>query len=676
VRPAAVFALALAARLLFVFVADEPLLYSHQYTYFTGALRIAEHPHPVQYVLYSDEWRTWDQNWTIAPLYHLLAAAVFRLLGPHLLTLRLLQCLLDSVVAAAVAVLGRGVAGPRGGWAGAAYALYWPAIEMPSWTMTENAHTVLFTVSIAVLAAERAAPSRRRLAAGGFLLGLSALARSVSTGFLGIVSLWTLLRARPLAWKAAAVVLGAGLLAILPWTARNVFLAGDAVLIESAAFENIWFANRFVDRATFLNQERLVHGQSTPAEKRAAALHFALRGIRRHPDRLALKIVRNFRHFFRPEGLQNLLGIERSIEPWRHAGSVLLDDLPLLLALPLFAAFLASGRPSPTRSLIALWVSYYLFMVIVVFHNEIRYRSAFVPFLFAGAAGGASVLADPAARRHLRARVGLLLGILLSLSMIWPYVPRAYAVATADRRGTPRPWFDEGRSLLRAGRPAEALEAYSRGMPLATEANWRGRIALPRLLEAAGRTQEAEDARRALDRLSWDDDPWLLLEAAWRELPAPRTDEVVLGGGADYGAVRGFLHPRGGDPVLSRHRLEWNKYERMGGPQPPPGTHRWSRHRAWLRLVPASAAADYDVTLWMGAPFPSTLTSPEVTVRAGGGQPVRFTLDGGIKPYHLRATPSAGEPIVLRLDSPTWSRAGEPADQGVRVDRLTVAPGL
>jgi len=674
VRLAAVFALALAARVLFVFAVDEPLLYSHQYTYFTNALRIAEHPHPVEYVLYSDEWRTWDQHWTIAPLYHLFAAAVFQLFGPHLLVLRLLQCLLDSGAAVAVALLGRGVAGRRGTWAGAAYALHWPAIEMPSWTMTENVHTFLLTAGVAAVAAEGVAPSFRRRAAGGFLLGLSALARSVSTGFLAIVSLWTLLRSRPRAWKPAAAVLAAGLAVILPWTARNVLLVGDAVLIESAAFENIWFANRFVDRGTFLNQERLVHGQATPAEKRSAALHYALRGIGRHPDRFVEKVGRNFRHFFRPEGLQNLVGIERSIEPWRHAGSVLLDDLPLLLALPLFAVFLAAGRPSPARSLIVLWVSYYLFMVIVVFHNEIRYRSAFVPFAFAGAAEGARVLADPATRRRLRARVALGLGILLSLSMVGPYGPRAYAMVTADGGRSSRPWFDRGRSLLRAARPAEALEAYSRGLPLATEANWRGRIALPRLLEAVGRTQEAGEARRALDRLSWDDDPWLVLEAAWRELPAPRTDEVVLGGGGDYGAVRGFLHPRGGDPALSRHRLEWNRYERIGGPQPPPGTHRWSRRRAWLRVVPPPAAAAYDITLWMGSPFPSTLASPEVTVRVGDGEPARFTLDGEIKPYRVRAATPAGEPIVLRLDSPTWSRAGEPADQGVRVDRLTVAP--
>lgn len=700
-RLAAVFVLALTARLLFVFAADEPLLYSHQYTYFTNALRIAEHPDPASYVLRSDEWRTWDQHWTIAPLYHLFAAAVFKLFGPHLLVLRLVQCLLDSGVAVAVAVLGRGVAGRRGAWAGAAYALYWPAIEMPSWTMTENAHTFLLTAGLAVLASERLAPPGRH-AAAGLLLGLSALARSVSTGFLAIVSAWTLLRSRPRAWKPAAALVLAGAAVILPWTARNVFLVGDSVLIESAAFENIWFANRFVDRATFLNQEHLVHGQATPAEKRAAALHFALRGIGRHPDRFVQKVGRNFRHFFRPEGLQNLLGIERSLEPWRHAGSVLLDDLPLLLAVPLFAVFLAGGRPSPARSLIVLWVSYYLLMVVVVFHNEIRYRSAFVPFAFAGAAEGARVLFDPAARRRVRTLLGLGAGLLLSLAMVGPYAPRAYraaaaawtlrpleaalargdleeaeriATAAAQRDpGSPRPWFDYGRSLVGIGRDAEALAAYSRGLPLATDANWRGRLALPRLLESAGRAQEAEAARRALDRLSWDDDPWLVLEIAWRELPAPRTDEIVLGGGADYGAVRGFLHPRGGDPLLNRHRLEWNRYERLGGPQPPPGTHRWSRHRAWLRLVPASPAAAYDVTLWMGAPFPSTLASPQVRVRVGSGEASRVTVGPEIKPYQFRAAVAPGQPLVVNIDTPTWSRSGEPADQGIRVDRMTLMP--
>jgi hypothetical protein len=124
---------------------------------------------------------------------------------------------------------------------------------------------------------------------------------------------------------------------------------------------------------------------------------------------------------------------------------------------------------------------------------------------------------------------------------------------------------------------------------------------------------------------------------------------------------------------LSAHRLEWNKYERMGDVLPPPGGHRWSRHRAWLRLVPATAAAGYDVTLEMGAPFPSTLVSPQVRVRVNDGPGTAFTLNGDIRAYTLRApAPAAGEPLVVQLDAPTWSRSGEPAEQGVRVDRLSV----
>ena len=60
--------------------------------------------------------------------------------------------------------------------------------------------------------------------------------------------------------------------------------------------------------------------------------------------------------------------------------------------------FVVAGRPSPARRLILTWCAYYLLMVVVVFHNEIRYRSAFVPFAFAGAAGGAMLLASAAER--------------------------------------------------------------------------------------------------------------------------------------------------------------------------------------------------------------------------------------------------------------------------------------
>ena len=101
----AVFFLALALRLAFVFVFDQPLLFTHQYNYFTNALRIAQHAEPWHYVLYSDEWRAWDVHWTIAPLYFVFAGGVLRLSDGHLLPLQLAQCLLDACVAVLVALM-------------------------------------------------------------------------------------------------------------------------------------------------------------------------------------------------------------------------------------------------------------------------------------------------------------------------------------------------------------------------------------------------------------------------------------------------------------------------------------------------------------------------------------------------------------------------------------------
>jgi len=686
---AAVFAIALAARLAFWVLADQPLLYTHQYHYFTNALRIAEHPQPLAHVIGSDEWRTWNGHWTIAPLYHLFLAAVFRTFGAHLGSVRLLQCVLDAVVAALVASLGRRVAGPRGAWAGIAYALYWPAMEMPMWTLTENLHTPLFVAGVAVLAGD--AGPRRSLAAGA-ILGLSALARSVSSGFIGLATVWRWWSAGRRGLALGALVACGGAAVILPWTARNVFIVGDRVLIESAAFENLWWANHFTDNVRFRRQQEIVHAEPTPAGKRAAALHFALRGPRRDPGALVEKVRTNFWHLFRPEGLHTWVAVQRSVEPWRHAGNLLLDDLPLLLALPLFAGFLIGGRPSPARALIALWTAYYLFMVVIVFHNEIRYRSALMPFVFAGAAGGLASFADRSRRRRLWA--GILAGAAVSIGSVSPYAAgttralrasaglapalaavdagriaesRALAGAAAARDPrSPRPWLDYGRRLGMRGHSAEAAEAYRTALPLANFANWRAPIGLFRYDSDPARWVEQ------LDRASWDADPWLVQEAAWHELPPPVADEVLLARG-DHGAVRGFLHPRGGDPALSAHRQEWARYE-PPSEAPPPGTHRWSRHRAWIRLRPKAPSLIHEVTLEMGSPFPSVLAAPIVRVVANNGPVHLFTLGRDVRAYSFRVAIPRDLPLVVRIDAPTWSRIGEPADQGVRVDRMSVRP--
>ena len=197
-------------------------------------------------------------------------------------------------------------------------------------------------------------------------------------------------------------------------------------------------------------------------------------------------------------------------------------------------------------------------------------------------------------------------------------------------------------------------------------------------MREAGRDDELDeldeltDAIRSADRASWNVDPWLMLEIAWRELPPPQTDVIQLGWG-DYGAVRGFMHPRGDE----RAKLRESRSPLLQKSEPgvaPPGFHRWTRDTSWIRLVPTYPASRHRLVIEMGSPYPSILPSPNVDVRVNGGRVQSFVLDRTIRAYELDFETEPGEAIVIRLHAAVWSRAGEPASQGVRVDRVSVGP--
>ncbi|HEV7499355.1 MAG TPA: hypothetical protein VGQ33_05090, partial [Vicinamibacteria bacterium] len=401
---------ATAARLVFLFGADEPLLYSHPYNYFHGALAILEHPHPIRYVLTSDTWHQWLGPWTIAPLYYLFLAAIMAVCGPHLVAIQLVQIALDALAAVLTGRLGRRLAGPRGAWAGIAYALDFHAIEQCTSTLTENIHTVLVLAGIVWLVEE--ASSRPRAGAegtgppedargttgalvlGALLLGLSALARSISSAFVPVAALWrwSLGRDRGALLRAAILVAFAAIV-ILPWTIRNALVTGDFIPVETNGIYNLYDDNTLVEGARRARQDALIGGQPTLAAQRDLALRLAWRGIAREPAAFAEKAWRNLLHLVRPDGLHLLLAVEEPMPAWRLAALVFLDDAIVLSALVLFAVFLIAGPPSPARGLIAAWTAYYLLMVVVIFHNEIRYRSPLLPFALAGAAGGWALLA-------------------------------------------------------------------------------------------------------------------------------------------------------------------------------------------------------------------------------------------------------------------------------------------
>ena len=672
---AAVFGLALAARLLWRFGVDEPILFSHPYQYLHGALRILDHPEPLRFVLRSDAWHQWLGPWTIAPLYYLFLAAVLSVFG-HLTAIQLLQFGMDAAVAAAVGGLGRRLAGPRGVWAGVVYALDFHAIEQSASTLTENLHTPLLVLGLALLAGEASgdrAPRWRRLALAGLALGVSGLSRSVSTAFVPLAAAWRAMYARSRAEgaRAAAVIAFSAAVAILPWTARNAFLIRDLVPVESISVYNFWDDNAFAEGERRRHQESAIAAQPTLAGQRRVAMAFGWRGILREPGQFAEKAWRNLQHIVRLDGLHLWLRIEEAHPWWRHAALVLLDDTVILGVIPLFLVFAAAGPPSPTRSLILLWAGYYLLMVVVVFHNEIRYRSTLMPFVLAGAAGGVAVLRDPVRRARPAARVALAAGVASSAALLLPHAApawhalrawpelreaqrrlaqgdlpgaekAAFAAASLDR-GAARPWLAFGAALARAGPPERALDAYRRAEERKAYV-WTPRLVRPRLLADAG--QPWGEALAAADAFSWQVDPWLAQEIAWRELPPPAGDEVLFARG-DYGAVRGFTLPR--------------------------RDHRWSLHRAWVRLRPTMAAAEYAVTLDMGFPPPSPLGDGEVRVRVGE-RVTMVHVGRTLAPHQVTGTPERDGTLLVTLDAPTWNLRGEPAEQGVRVDRVAVAP--
>ena len=672
--------LALLARLAWRFGADEPLLYSHQYHYWEGALRILEHPRPFWFVLTSDEWRQWPLGgpWTIAPLYYLFLAGLLAISGKSLVFVQIVQSALDALVAVAVGHLGARAAGSsRGRWAGVAYALFFPAIQLSNSTMTEALHTPLLALAFVLLARavpeQEGGPAVLRVAAlAGLVFGLGGLARTVGLAFVPVGAALLLMRHRGRGWNPAIVLVLAAALPVVPWAVRNRVLLDDPSPIESASVANLLIDNVYVEGERYDRLEHFVFKETTPSARRERAMEFVEQGLRKRYHLIPRKVRHNATHFLRPEGLWVLLGVQQPWPAWRHVLNIVFDDVWLLLIPPLFLAWLVAGR-GPLRAMLLAWTALYLFLIVIVFHTEIRYRMPLAPFAMAGAAGGVAALAR--GDRRARARVAALAGAgVIALVSIAPFAGPAWRgaaaavrlqgagdalargdlaaagetasrVAAADPTST-WPWVRYARWLVRAGRPAEALDAYGRAAPL-RETPWEPPATRPALLAALGRMDEARAAAEEANRLALLADSWIQMEVAWRALEPPRADEVLLARG-DLGAVRHFLQPR--------------------------RDHRWSRPRALVRMRPRTIAPGYELVIEMGAPPPSPDGGMDVLVAVDGGDARLLRIGAAFAEHRFRIAAPADGVVDVEIRARPWSRTRQPAAQGVAVRRVALAP--
>ena len=359
-----------------------------------------------------------------------------------------------------------------------------------------------------------------------------------------------------------------------------------------------------------------------------------------------------------------LLGVQQPWPAWRHALNIAFDDLWLVLVPPLFLAWLVAGR-GPLRAMLLAWTALYLFLIVVVFHSEIRYRMPLAPYAMAGAAGGLAVLArgdranagaDRGAGgcgRHRARRLAPYAGpawrgavAVVRLQPAGDALARGDGAAAAEAAAravaadptSTWPWIRYARWLVRAGRPAEALDAYARAEPL-RETPWEPPATRPALLAELGRAGRSARRRRRRPIASpCVGDSWLLLEVAWRALPAPRTDEVLLARGRPG---RGARLP----PAARRVPLVAPAARGCG-------------------CGPAPSRLAYELVIEMGAPPPSPDGGMEVEVAVDGGDAQRVRDRRGLCRAPLR-----------RRRSRRWSRGRRAARAPVEPDRATRVAG-
>jgi hypothetical protein len=165
------------------------------------------------------------------PLYTLALAVMSSFGGKTYAAHRLASALIGSGTVAAVAYLGRGVAGVRVGLiAGAVAAIYPFLFAADGQLYSEGLYTLLIVLSMIAAYRLYARPTRWRALVLGGAIGLAALTRSEATLLVLILALPVCLKLRSLRWNRFGWACLATVVVLAPWTIRSSIALGEPVL--------------------------------------------------------------------------------------------------------------------------------------------------------------------------------------------------------------------------------------------------------------------------------------------------------------------------------------------------------------------------------------------------------------------------------------------------------------
>jgi tetratricopeptide (TPR) repeat protein len=497
-----VFGIALAARLLH-------LWQMHDSVYFSLLLGDSRGYDAWAREIATGDW--WGREvFYQAPLYPYFLGALYTLLGPDLLAVRVVQALLGAVACVALASAATRLVSARVGMvAGLMLALYPPAIFFDG-LIQKSVLDVLFTCTALVLVA-------RMLGAGtwnprwmlllGAVLGALALTRENALLLALVIAVW--------AWRRFGVrsvgMLAAGLaLVLLPVVARNALIGGGFFLTTSQFGSNLYIGNNPRAGGSYMAMRE---GRGSPEFERldATALAEAASGRPLTPaevsaywagrtlDYIASDPVDWLQLLLRKTWLlvnaTEIIDTESQESHAEHSvilrvlGSIWHFGVVLPLAVVgLWALWRERARLGILYALTAAYaISVVLFFVVA------RYRLPLVPFVLVFAAAGVFALDRRAAPALIAAAVAA------AIANTPAFGDAAQRAITENNVGT---------ALQQAGRVEEAIVHYQRA--LALDPNYSAALNnLGTALRASDRVDEAIAAYG--NALAKDHDPVTVL---------------------------------------------------------------------------------------------------------------------------------------------------------------------
>ena len=398
-----------------------------------------------------------------APGYTLFLAAVYSVAGADPAAARSVQLLLGVLTVFLVIHLGRRLFDRASGIAaGLLAAFYWISIYFEGTLLIASLLPLLAVIVLHALLTAREKGDGRSAVVAGLSIGLFALFRPNILLF-APVAMYYLYRVRRKYRGALLCGLGV-LLLVLPFTVRNRVVSGEWILLASQGGLNFYIGNHegadgrhavFPGLASWRNDdiERLTASRFGHIPTAHEISRYwggeAIRTILRNPASFAVRLLQKGLYFL--GGYE--IGNNRDIYAFRASNGPLSLPLPgwsILLPLAVAGSLLRwKGRRD--GALPELFIFVYALSVVLFFVCA-RFRVPVLPALFPLAGAGLTSLAGMASRPR---KFAFSLAAVTGATLLLAADPFGMRQSTEGQES-----FHRGNVMARAGRPADAIDAY------------------------------------------------------------------------------------------------------------------------------------------------------------------------------------------------------------------------